>query len=103
MEIVSYRVVGEGPPGRAAPAPLPAHAGEVPVRGRRPMHFRRGAGALEAAVVERGAMGAGAMVDGPCVIEEPDATIVVPPGHRARHDGHGHLLVEVTTGEEKDA
>ena len=98
VEIVGFRVVGHGPPGGVAAAVPAAQAGPVAVKGRRRLHFRRGAAPVSATVHERAALGAGAVVTGPSVIEEPDATIVVPPGHRARVEGHGHLVVDTGGG-----
>ena len=85
------------PDGRRFSAQGP-QAGPVAVKGRRRLHFRRGAAPVSATVHERAALGAGAVVTGPSVIEEPDATIVVPPGHRARVEGHGHLVVDTGGG-----
>ena len=35
---------------------------------------------LECAIIDRGSLGAGSQGEGPCVIEEPGATTVCPPG-----------------------
>ncbi|PYN89691.1 MAG: hypothetical protein DMD89_34670, partial [Candidatus Rokuibacteriota bacterium] len=32
---------------------------------------------------------------GPCIVEEYDATCVVPPGARATLDGHGNIVIEL--------
>jgi N-methylhydantoinase A len=48
----------------------------------------------EAAVYDRLALPAGAEVDGPAVLEQPDTTIVIEPGHRGRVDRLGNLIVE---------
>ena len=34
---------------------------------------------------------------GPAVVEEPAATLLVPPGHAVRVDDYGNLVVEVGT------
>lgn len=36
----------------------------------------------------------GAVVEGPAVLEQPDATVLVPPGQRARVDRFGNLVLE---------
>ena len=36
--------------------------------------------------------------DGPLVVEEYDATCVVPPGARASLDGFGNIVVEMDAG-----
>jgi N-methylhydantoinase A len=46
-------------------------------------------------VFERHALAAGARVAGPALVEEPGATIVLYPGHRATVDGVGNLHVAV--------
>jgi N-methylhydantoinase A len=48
----------------------------------------------EAAVFSRLDLPVDAMVEGPAVLEQPDATILVPPGQRARVDRFGNLVME---------
>ncbi len=36
----------------------------------------------------------GALVEGPAILEQPDATIVVDPGLRARVDALGNVILE---------
>ncbi len=52
---------------------------------------------LAAELHRRSELEAGARIDGPAVVEEFDATTVLAPGDRARVDGAGNLLVEVTS------
>ena len=35
-----------------------------------------------------------AVVEGPAVLEQPDATILVPPGQRGRVDAFGNIVLE---------
>jgi N-methylhydantoinase A len=51
-------------------------------------------GLVETAVLERSAVGFGPR-PGPVIVEEYDATTVVPPGHRIRRDGGDNLIVDV--------
>jgi N-methylhydantoinase A len=44
-------------------------------------------------VVRRAALAGGR--PGPLIVEEYDATCVVPPGAEARLDEHGNILIEV--------
>lgn len=53
-------------------------------------------GRLEARLYERSALGPGAKVKGPAIIEEPAATTVLFPGQRAEADRFGNLIIEVT-------
>ena len=59
--------------------------------GARPVWF---GGWQEAAVFSRLDLPVDAVVDGPAVLEQPDATILVPPGQRARVDRFGNLVME---------
>jgi N-methylhydantoinase A len=35
--------------------------------------------------------------EGPAIVEEYDATCVIPPGARASLDAHGNILIELTS------
>jgi len=48
----------------------------------------------DTAVWSRLALPAGAMIDGPAILEQPDATTVIEPGHVARVDRLGNVIVE---------
>ena len=48
----------------------------------------------EAAVFARLDLPVSAVVDGPAVLEQPDATILVPPGQRGRVDAFGNIVLE---------
>jgi N-methylhydantoinase A len=48
----------------------------------------------EATIWDRLALPVGATVEGPAILEQPDATTVLDPGLGARVDGFGNLLVE---------
>lgn len=61
-------------------------------RGERPVWF--GGGWHVATIWDRLALPVGAVVAGPAVLEQPDATTVVDPGLVARVDGFGNLIVE---------
>jgi N-methylhydantoinase A len=62
-------------------------------RGTRPAHF--GDGYVDTAVYDGAALGVGAEVHGPALVEEPFTVVVVPPGARARVDGAGNYALEV--------
>ncbi|MCA0316456.1 MAG: hydantoinase/oxoprolinase family protein [Proteobacteria bacterium] len=51
-------------------------------------------GWMEAAVYARLDLPAETIVEGPAVLEQPDATTLVPPGQRARVDRFGNLVLE---------
>ena len=45
-------------------------------------------------IVDRLRLPAGAMVNGPCLLVQPDATIYVDPGLAARVDNLGNIIIE---------
>jgi N-methylhydantoinase A len=59
----------------------------------RPVYFAESGGFVDTAVHLRYSLGAGAMLHGPAIIEEIDATVVLHPGFRAKVDGLGNLLI----------
>jgi 5-oxoprolinase (ATP-hydrolysing) len=93
VEVVSFRVRGAGP----SPALTVREdtRGEVgpPLKGRRRAYF--GAGFVEAAVYDRYALRAGTRIEGPALIEEREATTVVPPGDSLVVDAAGNLAIRV--------
>jgi 5-oxoprolinase (ATP-hydrolysing) len=94
IEIVSFRVRGVGPsPALTVREDARAEAG-APLKGRRRAYF--GAGFVEAAVYDRYALRPGTRIDGPAMIEEREATTVIPPGDSVVVDEVGNLRVAVT-------
>ncbi len=61
-------------------------------RGTRKVWF--GGDWTEAAIWDRLALPVGAVVQGPAILEQPDATTVLDPGLAARVDAFGNLIVE---------
>jgi N-methylhydantoinase A len=100
VDLVNIRVVASAP--AVADAGLPGLLGRsalnaaAPAGTRRWVWFGQGHPGLHTPVIERGALRAGALA-GPFIIEEPDATCVVPPGATARLDSLGNILID--TGE----
>ena len=56
-------------------------------------YFGAGHGWLETAIVGRQALRTPR--SGPCVVEEYDATCVVPPGATAGLDEHGNIIIDL--------
>jgi N-methylhydantoinase A len=102
MEIAALRLratvpTGEGDRERLfAPgtASGPAPADGLETRKARPAYFGPDRGTLETPVLERGGLGSRA-ISGPLIIEEMDATTVVPPGAAASLDDLGNIIIEV--------
>jgi N-methylhydantoinase A len=108
VEVVSYRVrvrvtvpkykpVPETPP----PAPRPI---ETAVKGRRRIHFPppnppplaaegKGGGWVEARLYERDRLDIGSTITGPGIVEQFDATTVIPAGWSARVDAYRNLIL----------
>lgn len=96
VEVVSYRlrvrvsVPKFSPRASAAPAAAPPPAGAL--KGTRCALFDAGP-AIAAAVYDRERLATGASFCGPAIVEQFDATTVVPPGWRAIVDGFGNLVL----------
>jgi N-methylhydantoinase A len=95
VEIVTLQVVGQGLPDRPRVPEklLPQKASTTPQRAARQAYFGPRLGWLETPVLSR------AMLTtphaGPCIIEEYDATCVVPPGARAALDSYGNMVIDL--------
>jgi N-methylhydantoinase A len=94
VEIVNLRVVAQGLSDRPrVPEQLrtdrPGGAGETTRR----VYFGRTLGWRETPILDRPALATPR--EGPCVIEEYDATCVVPPGARAMLDAYGNIAIEL--------
>jgi N-methylhydantoinase A len=97
VELVSYRVRVRVPVPKyqareeqvpAAPRPL-----EQAIKGRRTIHFD-GKTSVEAILYERDRLDGGARVTGPAIVEQFDATTVIPAGWTAQVDGLRNLILE---------
>lgn len=90
IELVNARarVVGETPKPPALP---PSGNGASPASGDR-RRIRWEGAEHEAAIVERAALAAGAVVAGPAIVVQYDTTTFVPPGYRLETDPFGNLV-----------
>ena len=57
--------------------------------------FADAAHPLRARIVWRPSLAAGARIEGPAVIEEPNATTLIYPGDVATITGAGHLVIDI--------
>jgi N-methylhydantoinase A len=93
VEIVTLRVVGQGIPDRPrAPARLTIDSGREGPTHRR-VYFGREAGWLDTPILSRAALAVSR--PGPAIVEEYDATCVIPPGARAALDESGNIVMTV--------
>ena len=74
-------------------AVLEAGISAVAARPPRRAYFGARWGRLETPILSRQSIGAG--IAGPAIIEEFDATCVIPPETRARLDAHGNIEIEL--------
>ena len=72
-----------------------SHDAAVMVSKTRAAFFSSLGGFVDTLIVDRRALDEGVPVDGPAIIEQPDTTLVVYPGQRARLQADGNILVEV--------
>jgi N-methylhydantoinase A len=49
----------------------------------------------ETNIYARERLPAGAMFDGPAIVEQADSTVVIDPGTSATVDAHGNILIDV--------
>jgi N-methylhydantoinase A len=92
VELVSLEVVGRGIPAAPRAAAAASLAPDIAIaEPRRTAYFGPQRGWLDAAVVNRSALKAPHA--GPCIVEEYDATCLVPPGWNARLDEFGNIAV----------
>ena len=61
--------------------------------GKRPVWFPEQGTFVETAIHDRSKLGEGWMIDGPAIVEDPEATIVVPPDMSARVSRQGHIVI----------
>jgi N-methylhydantoinase A len=96
VEIVNFHIVATGE--------VPKHTPEAaPATGRQPSEAATGTrtvdfdehGIHEATVYDRDRLEAGMEFAGPCIVEEPAATLVVTPGRRVIVDPYGNLHIHL--------
>jgi len=97
VELVNLRVTARAPLPRAQAVEIEPHIGPVDVEraqiGVREVFFGRGQGWLRAACFDRSQLGAGAVIDGPAVLQQLDSTVALAPGDVGRIDRFGNLVV----------
>ncbi|MGH7339357.1 MAG: hydantoinase/oxoprolinase family protein, partial [Candidatus Rokuibacteriota bacterium] len=93
VELVNLRVTAIGQlPQRARPAATPSGSDTASARiGQREVYFARG-GRLATACYARAKLTSGMTFDGPALVDQEDATVLVSPGFRARVD-HAHNVI----------
>lgn len=96
-EIVSYRLIA------GVPAAMPSIARRPPRRPARPhggviLRLPEAGESRSVPLYERHELALDQVLDGPALLVQPDATIVLYPGQRATTDAAGNLIVDVRAG-----
>ena len=94
VELVSLAVLGRGPPPAQAARNVPSS--DAPADTTRPGYFG-GAGWRDVPLIGRAGL-SGQPRGGPLIIEEYDATIVVPPDAAAWRDAAGNVMIDLSAG-----
>jgi N-methylhydantoinase A len=97
IEAVSWRVLAQGPR-PALRLPTSGRAGRDPRaarKGVRQVYLPDARGYADVPVYDRYALGTGAALEGPAVIEERESTVVVTAAARIRVDDASNVVVEV--------
>jgi len=90
--IVSLGVTAVGKTARP-PARTLTSTGREPIKGRRPVYFDRAW--HESNIYDGHALGAGARVQGPCIVEFEHACAVLPPNASGTVDDYGNMMIEL--------
>jgi N-methylhydantoinase A len=62
----------------------------------RPVYFDEVGDFTDTPIYDRELLGPGVQIDGPAVIEQPDTTVLIPPGARGRVDRHLNIVIDVS-------
>jgi N-methylhydantoinase A len=97
VEVVSYRLrvrvtVPKYEPRAETPSAAP-RSSDIAVKGQRRIHFD-GRNSVKARLYERERLDIGAVVAGPAIVEQFDATTVIPPGWSGRVDRYRNLILQ---------
>ncbi len=97
VEIVNCRLQAVGETTRAVAETIPGQKGDpkAAMVANRSIYFGAEAAWIPSPVYDRDGLGAGAMLDGPAVIEEMSATTLVLPGQTASVDSAGNIVIEI--------
>jgi N-methylhydantoinase A len=99
VELVNLRVTATAPLPHARPVQIEPQIGPLDRSqvGVREVFFGRHHGWVRAACFDRGQLGAGAVIEGPAVLQQLDSTVALAPRDVGRIDCFGNLIVENRT------
>ncbi|MGQ0651195.1 MAG: hydantoinase/oxoprolinase family protein [Betaproteobacteria bacterium] len=95
VQLVNLRVAAVGRTDRPKPRLLErgSASAQAALKERRKVHFQASGRFVDAPVYERDRLRSGNRIAGPAVIEQADATILVPPSFNAVVDPHGRIAM----------
>ena len=98
VELVNAQVIGKGAPRGRRDHGSYRDAGRAlgEVVASRQAYFGPETGWLETPVKARAALASA--IEGPCIVEEYDATCLIPPAARAELDSFGNILIQLPAG-----
>jgi 5-oxoprolinase (ATP-hydrolysing)/N-methylhydantoinase A len=91
--VVSFRVRCRGPLPQLSLSEAGGRGSGPALKGRRPAWFD--SGFVDTPVYDRYALGTGDRISGPAIIEEREATTVIPPGDSITVDASGTLAIDI--------
>jgi N-methylhydantoinase A len=102
VELVNLRLTTIGKIARPQMRKLESTGSDVSVipKGERPVYFAENSGVkgvVHTPVYDRSKLPAGAVFDGPAIIEEPDCTTVIHPAWTVTIDEFGNLVIEINS------
>ena len=95
VEIVNARAAAIGVTRDAELQPAAQRNGKAEPTRTRSVFFEERNAFVDTPIYDRSALGAGATIDGPAVIEQDDTTVLVPPGTKVEVDSYLNLLIDV--------
>lgn len=97
VEVVNWRLSAVSPGPRInLSSPLVESPGHDALKGERRAYFKEAGGFVECPVYDRYRLSPGAILMGPAILEEAEATAVILPGDRCTADQYGNLIIECT-------
>ena len=97
LEVITWKVTARGPArsARLQPAAAGTQDQAAALKGHRPAYFGDAREYLSVPVHDRYLLGPGSRVRGPAIVEEHEATVVMPPHTQAVVDAYGNLCLEL--------
>jgi N-methylhydantoinase A len=95
MEIVTLRTTIVGAMSRPRLKKIPtAKNAEAALKSERQVYFAEKHGFVNCEVYDRALLGADCSIEGPCIVEEMDSTVLVNPDQEASIDSYGNVIIE---------